>query len=380
LKATRVKLSARVRHFAFDQGIILWSERGSRVYVYNHSVLLLWPSLVHGTTLNQLAAILADFYDVERQRALADCGLLLDHLRCEGLLRGSRDNTVAKAAETQEPVQHKPELSEFRTAINGKNIRICTNPAIAELLCPLFPKLLFCNDTADIEIRCESNEQSGCVTVNGKLRVQTEDPAEIVGAILEQVICAINPQREWLAFLHAGSVRRHGAAIVLPGLSGSGKSTLIGFLATAGFDYHCDDIVPLVAPRGEAVAFPLAINLKAGSRGLYPAPAGFELVASPGRSRTDQLLLPPTRLWQTPPAPSRAVVFPKYGPHRSTGLASLAPIDGLARLFNDRIFLGHPLEERRIANFLRWAQQTPFYSLEYSDLAEAAQCLLTLTG
>ncbi|MGI8568164.1 MAG: hypothetical protein ACR2KT_03315 [Methylocella sp.] len=125
---------------------------------------------------------------------------------------------------------------------------------------------------------------------------------------------------------------------------------------------------------------PLGHQPEGGSRGLYPAPAGFEAITFPDRFRTDQLLQPPPHLWETPPAPSRAVVFPRYAPNIRTGFAPIAPVDGLARLFTDRVFLGYPLEEARIANFLRWAEQTPFYSLEYGELTEAARCLATLTG
>jgi hypothetical protein len=70
--------------------------------------------------------------------------------------------------------------------------------------------------------------------------------------------------------------------------------------------------VPLIAPEGEVAPCPLSINLKSGSRGLYPVPVGFEAVTLAGRFRTDQMLLPPARLWETAPSPCRAVVFPKY--------------------------------------------------------------------
>jgi hypothetical protein len=124
----------------------------------------------------------------------------------------------------------------------------------------------------------------------------------------------------------------------------------------------------------------LAISLKAGSVGLYPVPPAFESKAFPGPSRTAQLLLPPSRLWQTPPAPPCAIVFPQFAAGGSTRFSILPRVEGLARLFNDRVFLGYPLEEKRIANFLSFAEQIPFYSLTYCNLPEAAQCLTTLTG
>src|SRR5262249_10270153 len=156
---------------------------------------------------------------------------------------------------------------------------------------------------------------------------ETDDRAEAIGAILEQVVSVLNPAEEWLAFLHAGAVRRNGTAVLLPAPCGSGKSTLIGFLASQGFDYLSDDLVPLTAPHGMVAACPLSINLKAGSRGLYPAPAGFEAVTVHDRFRTDQLLLPSARSWEAPLTPCRAIVFPRYQLNVHTSFAPVAPVE-----------------------------------------------------
>jgi hypothetical protein len=380
LSESRIFLSEAVRHFPFGDGIVLWRNRGSRIYVYNASMRLLYPALLRGATIDELAATLAGCYPAAKACALGDCAVLVDHLQAEGLLESSRFAEVTDPAGADEPDLDEIQLSAFRTRINGKSVQISAKPAIAEFLRPLFPAQQACGETADIEILCRPRKGGSLIYVNGKLRAHTDNPAETAGALLEQVMRAIKPASKWLAFLHASSVKRNDASIVLAGASGSGKSTLAGFLASKGFEYLSDDIVPLIAPRGEVAACPLAINLKAGSLGLYPAPAGFESQTFPGRMGTGQLLLPPSRLWQSPPAPPRAVVFPQFVAGSSTRFSALTPLSGLARLFNDRVFLGYPLAEGRIANFLCWAEEVPFYSLEYSDLAEAAQCLMTVMG
>lgn len=380
MQPARISLSQTVRPFAFGKGIVLWEARSGGLFVCNRTLLLLWPSLAEGTTLGELAALLADAYDVERHRALADCAALLDRLQSVGLLAGERaESPPAGAAEAEECLDSGRAAGGFAARIHGLTIRIVANAALAKFLQPLFPDGPPSGSAADVEIECLPDGKESLVAVDGIVRARIVDPAEIAGAIFEQVIRALHPRLDWLAFLHAGSVRRNGAAIVLPAASGSGKSTLIGFLASNGFDYLSDDLVPLAAPRGEVAAFPLSINLKAGSRGLYPAPAGFEAVALRGRFRTDQLLVPPRCSWETPPTALRAVVFPRYEADRATSFAPIEPLDGLARLFGDRIFLGYPLEEARIANFLRWAEGTPFYALEYSELTEATRCLADLT-
>lgn len=273
---SRVFLSEAVRHFPFGDGIVLWRNRGSRIYVYNASMRLLYPALLRGATIDELAATLAGCYPAAKACALDDCAFLVEHLQAEGLLECSRFAEVTDPPGAGEPDLDGIQLSAFRTWINGKSVQISAKPAIAEFLRPLFPAQQVCGDTEDIEILCRPRKDGSLIYVNGKLSAQTDNPAETAGAILEQVMRAIKPESEWLAFLHASSVKRNDAAIVLAGASGSGKSTLAGFLASRGFEYLSDDIVPLIAPRGEVAACSLAINLKAGSLGLYPAPAGFE--------------------------------------------------------------------------------------------------------
>jgi hypothetical protein len=50
LSKSRVFLSEAVRHFPFGDGIVLWRNRGSRIYVYNASMRLLYPALLCGAT------------------------------------------------------------------------------------------------------------------------------------------------------------------------------------------------------------------------------------------------------------------------------------------------------------------------------------------
>jgi hypothetical protein len=384
LQTASVLLSQSVRQLAFGQGIVLWHEGRGGIFVCNSTMLLLLPSLAKGTAAGELAAILCEAYGIEEQQALDDCAALLFQLRKEGLLEGSghgrTHESIPQAMTAHELSDPACPAGGFTTRINGKTIRVSASKAIAEFLRPLFPDTQPGNGAADTEISCRPDGCGAAITVDGLLRAQPTNPDETAGAIIEQVIRAVNPQAEWLAFVHAGAVLRNGTAIVLPAPAGSGKSTLIGYLASHGFDYLADDLVPLIAPRGEVAAWPLAINLKAGSRGLYPAPASFEAVTLQDRFRTDQLLVPPSGVWETPPAPTRAIVFPRYEQNARTSFAPVPPIEGLARLFKDRVFLGYPLKETTVASFLRWAGETPFCSLEYSELAEAAECLVTLTG
>ncbi|MGC0393394.1 hypothetical protein ACVIU7_005987 [Bradyrhizobium liaoningense] len=64
--------------------------------------------------------------------------------------------------------------------------------------------------------------------------------------------------------LHAASLAKNGAALLLCGEAGAGKSTLTLQLMDAGFQYSGDDVV-LIEGDGTACGIPFALTLKEGS-------------------------------------------------------------------------------------------------------------------
>jgi hypothetical protein len=49
--------------------------------------------------------------------------------------------------------------------------------------------------------------------------------------------------------------------------------------------------------------------------------------------------------------------------------------EALARLLNDRIFLGSPLEQTALRKFIDWLRNVNRYELVYCDLEEAELCI-----
>jgi hypothetical protein len=70
----------------------------------------------------------------------------------------------------------------------------------------------------------------------------------------------------WVFALHAASLEKNGAGLLLCGEAGAGKSTLTLHLVEAGFQYSGDDVA-LIEGDGLACGLPFALTLKEGSWG-----------------------------------------------------------------------------------------------------------------
>jgi len=116
--------------------------------------------------------------------------------------------------------------------------------------------------------------------------------------------------------VHAATLARNGAALMLAGGSGVGKSTLAAGLLARGWTYFCDEFA-LLDPQTLCVhPFPKALSIKAGSfeiirqLGLplwrrrhyskhFKGPVGY--IRPPGSTRP-----------RATPCPVRQMVFPRY--------------------------------------------------------------------
>jgi len=93
---------------------------------------------------------------------------------------------------------------------------------------------------------------------------------------LESIAYVLMAQR-YVAPLHAASIARHGAGILLCGASGAGKSTLSFAAACAGWTYLSDDCTWLLAGGSDATAVgkPHQVRLRDDAPVLFPRLAGW---------------------------------------------------------------------------------------------------------
>lgn len=78
-----------VAAFPLDGDLVLYEPTGGSTYVLNPSASYIWSLCDGSHTIEDIASELADAYDLEEARALADVTALLDALRGAGFLAGT---------------------------------------------------------------------------------------------------------------------------------------------------------------------------------------------------------------------------------------------------------------------------------------------------
>lgn len=186
---------------------------------------------------------------------------------------------------------------------------------------------------------------------------------------------------DWLCRLHAATLARDGAAIVMPAPAGNGKSTLAAYLAASGWTYCADDTTTL-DPRRRVLPLPTAIGLKAGSLSvldrLYPGLGSLQ-VHEYGDKAARYLALDPRRSAGTPLDLS-AMVFPKYAPDVEPSLRKISAAEAAARLMEAGIGLGGTLTSAKLEWFAGLVERTPCWALGYDSLPGAEAKLRSVSG
>jgi len=86
-------------------------------------------------------------------------------------------------------------------------------------------------------------------------------------------------------------------------------------------------------------------------------------------------ILPWPGAWDADPVTLRGFIFPRYVANAEAKLTRLTPFEVLERLLKDRIWLGYPLTEQRVRNFMAWLDDKPAYALVHGNVAVAAELL-----
>jgi hypothetical protein len=76
----------------------------------------------------------------------------------------------------------------------------------------------------------------------------------------------------------------------------------------------------------------------------------------------------------------RTIVFPRFTPGAAADLRRISAFDALERLLADRIWLGYPVTEVRVAAFLAWLNETPAYAIAYGELDDGVRLVESIPG
>ncbi len=359
----------------FQDGLVILNPATDRILACNASAAAIWDILASGGTAADAAGALAGAYDLPPDHAMRDVAAVLAAWADEGLLRG--DNAPGAPPAPDDPVSGASCAAAPRHyAIGPTTFRLTVaDPAVAARLLPLLHPFEIAADEAAVHLDLAPTADGATLALreNGRERLRTDSVGEAAGAVLQAMLEATHPRTAWLCLIHGAAVARDGGAILLPGRSGSGKSTLSASLTARGFDHLSDDMIPLAAPDGAVMRWPIPISIKAGAwptlTPLFPALADAPIHYSEGK--TVKFLTGPSRTWHDTPVPARTMIFPTFTSGAAGSLRRLTPMESLERLMSDNVWLGRPVPVPRLAAFLRWVERVPAYAVSYSSLDEA---------
>jgi len=372
-----------LQRVATNAGLVLLDRSATRLWAYNDTAREIWDLLDGGPPEAAVADEIAARYGIDSEVALRDVRAIIRDWTDKSLVRTGGDShpqpeTSPLRQSADRATEPKPNWAGSLTCtIRHRVIAFQVEPPPASSFLDILYGHLATPDArpdATIEV-CDAGGGEWVLVVDGMERLRTSEASELIGGINHAVLELVHPGIEWLAMIHGGAVARGGRGVGLPAACGSGKTTLVAHLLHRGWDYLADDLIALAAPDGRIVPLPLPLSVKEGSwdvlASLYPDFMRVRpYVTARGPSRQ---LAPPAGAWDMDPTPLRAFVFPKYAAGAATTLTPITPLEALQRLLSDRMWLGFPLEKRRVEAFIAWLDERPSYDLVHGDATEAAR-------
>lgn len=167
--------------------------------------------------------------------------------------------------------------------------------------------------------------------------------------------------------LHAATLERDGAALILTGTSGSGKSTLAALLSRAGWRFMGDEFALVDLADGSLWPFPRPASLKNASVGLLDGRGvrwGPLLAATPKGDIRHLVPDAAALAAMDRPAPPRLVVFPSFGFAAAT--RAIPPGEAFVRLTQASTNYT-ALGEAGFAALTRLVRAVPAVAIDYPD-------------
>lgn len=361
----------------FDGGMVLLDEARDRLFVYGGDARAVWEDVAAGIPD---ARIRAWVRAGAGEPAAAAVDALIGHWRDAGLLEPRPASSGAQRA----AVCRARELPIAWTARIGPcSIGFRTNDAaLAGQLRRFLPRCAGeAREPASVLHITVSRDGEALLARDGVAIVRTRDEGLLRGAIYHACLDVVHGFPAWRALVHGAAVALDGRAIGLPAPSGSGKTTLAAWLVARGFDYLADDLLAILAD-GRVAQWPMPLSIKPGSVAVLAEVHPMLGTLLPHRSKgmATSLLRTAGTDWSRAPPPLDMLVFPAFAADGDAVPAPLRPLECLARLANDRMWIGHPLDRDTVVDFLQWLGAVPAFALRYRSLDAAERAIRELAG
>lgn len=374
LRARADMPTAAACRFEVDGGLLLLDKNSNTLFAYNDVARRIWDLLQAARSEGEIAAEIAAQWGIPITLAQDDVRAIMTLWRTQGLLAGEADRPSPRpSAPVIAPIGSSVPPAEWVCTIHGTPIAFSIVDELLHTSRAMFGHL----ETPQAEpqtrmtmARAPSGEIA--LTVDGRERLRTDDPALAIGALFVAVLECIRPGVQWFALLHGAALARNGHGFALAGSPGAGKSTLAAGLIAAGFDYLADDLVALSSPDAAIIPWPLPLSVKPGSLDTL-TPRLPQLATAP-RYRTKgmdaRLLIPPATAWNAKPVTLRTLFFVHFTEGVVAEARRLSSFEALQYLLTDRVWLGDPITEERVSSFLAWLNNTPAYAISHGTLED----------
>ena len=371
-------------HLLGEEGLLLDSPH-QRLYALNASAAFIWRGLSGGRTPAEIGRQFGEHFAVPRDLAVAYVADVLDQY--EGLrTAGTAPDEPHAAGDARRLALRPGRADRIETCVLlGTVFRLTYGSAgLAERIHPLlyFGRAAGAAPVSAVTDVTVVPAESGVAVIAGGEVIGACDSLEAAAVAVRACLIQLATRASGgLCAVHAGAVRRNGAALLLPGDAGRGKSTLSAGLAAHGFEMLCDDTTLLAGEPLRARCLPVGLCVK---RGAYPVLAmDYPRLASlPEWERPDgqraRYLVPGEDLpWAEPDASAevRWIVFPRYDANCRTSLKPLARHEALARLIRGVYFLSGTLDARNLDALVGWIEGIDCFDLPLSSLDVAAVLL-----
>jgi Coenzyme PQQ synthesis protein D (PqqD) len=362
-------LPSEIWEFPVGDELVLARPGVPGLFCLNGTARAIWEFLRSNPYPKQAAAALAAVFGISQEQADRDVQSLLQQW-VNSHLTGPLPS-ADPAAFPSDLSLDEPAFREFY-ALNGRTIQVAANN-YQEFVSEIAPRLAHLRTTSrvpDFSFQVITAGESTAVTLDGVLLSVEETYPRARTILLQELARVCQPDREWLALLHAGACGFGSKCVIFPAASHSGKTTLAAATAYSGFRLYTDDFAGLEKGKLSVPIMPFALAVREGSWHLL-RDRFTEFDELPIHIRHGEkvryISIPDDANHQS--AQPVAVVFTRWVPNSTTSLSALNTLEALLQLKDAGLWVSP--DRVSIETFLNWLDSIPKYSLVYGDLNDA---------
>ncbi|KHD07759.1 hypothetical protein PN36_16210 [Candidatus Thiomargarita nelsonii] len=372
----------KISEYVFADNLVLLNHATNQLLVLNSSAQLVWKWYSQRYSDKQIIQKMADFYGIPQSVAENDLEILRENWRSYGLLANRtenktpltpKDNTIVSTQSFNTQRTYLLANTPFSLRFKDKNV-------LANHIHCLFAHLEVHNKQPLRHFELIRIAGKHILLANGEELFCDSSFINVKGHLIQEILKLSYPDTEWLAMIHAMAVAYGQKAVVMPAPSGYGKTTLSAALLKAGFSYLSDDMVPIKRGSHQITPLPTSLSIKKGSWQLLDShyPELNKLLVYNKGNRQVRYLNPSRYIKTTNHLPVSALVFPQYQAGQRATLEPISKIESLQRLIKNEVWLGNPIKNDIVSEFLAWLNNIPCFSFYYSELEPAVQKIRTL--